>query len=69
MSGATGLWSCGKRGPCPVSHSLHSPDDDDDHHEPVTAPENIQDAKNAKLLLLVRCMLSFALFARFKRCN
>ena len=24
------LWSCGKRGPCPVSHSLHSSYDDED---------------------------------------
>lgn len=29
LGAATGLWSCGKRGPSPVSHSLHSLDDDD----------------------------------------
>ena len=32
------LWSCGKRGPCPFSHSLHSSDDDSLYYQVSTKP-------------------------------
>ena len=42
------LWSCAKRGPFPVSHSLHSSDDDSAYYRVSTKPGELQEGIGPK---------------------